>query len=88
MNDKKIISIAERAGDSHMWSARQCLESLLDEIDAGTVNPDKLLILFWEDIGGGHLRRSERCVNFTTVEHVAFLAEAWHSAMEKWRDPK
>lgn len=83
-----VISLADKAGDSHMWTAEQMLEELLAEVKAGKAKPEKMLILFWEDVGNGHLRRSERCVNFTNVEHIAFLSQAWHSALEKWRDPK
>ena len=85
MPKDNVTPIADKSGDSRMWSPRQCLQNLIDEIDAGKVKPEKVLILYWENVGAKKLRRCEYCSGMTMVEHVAYLSEACHSAIETWK---
>jgi hypothetical protein len=86
MGEKKVISLADKAHDSRMWTAQQMLEDLLNEIRDGEVKPKHMIILFWEETEEKRLRKSARCVNFTNSDYVAFLATAAHDAMHDWKN--
>jgi len=84
---KKVVSIADKSGDSRMWSAEQMLEELLSDVRSGKLKPDKMIVLFWEPKDGGKSStRYSRYVNFTKAEQVAFLARAAHDALHDWKE--
>ena len=38
----------DNAGDSRLWTVRDALAETLQEIDAGKMNPDKVVMILWE----------------------------------------
>jgi hypothetical protein len=85
---EKVVALIDKGKNSKMWTAEQMLTELLEEVKAGKVNPEKIIVLFWEPTQDRRLRKSSRCVNFTNADYVAFLASAAHDALHEWQDDR
>lgn len=86
MASEKVVSMADKAGDSRLWSAEQMLDELLEEVKTGKVKPKRMLVLFWEPLEGNREQKSYRAVNFTNAEYIGYLASAAHDALHEWKE--
>lgn len=77
-------ALANKKGDSRLWSPEDALESVLRDLRAGAINPKCIAIHYFESLGDGNA--VHRCVvaNLTREEHIALLALAQNRELREW----
>lgn len=84
-DNKKVSLMAERGGDSRMWTAEQMLVELLDGVRSGEIKPEKMLVMFWEPRGDQKLTFGYRAVNFASrMEYIGFLASTLQLEIQRF----
>lgn len=76
---------AELTGDCTLWTPADALRSALEDIEAGTINPEQMVIHLFEETEDGRWRHHYYAAGVTHQEHVAILEMAKARALEDWR---
>lgn len=74
---------ADKARNSNLWTPRDALASLVRDIDAGKVNPSRLVVHYVQE-AGTHRTHHYRAAKVTFEEHIALLNVALHDVMTSW----
>ena len=86
---EKVVSLIEAKNDSRLWSPRRALQEMIADIDAGKIDPTRLIVLAWEEDDKRRLTRKITYLsNMTNADFVAFTALAAKQAIEEWENGK
>ena len=83
---KAVASLAERLDDSTRWTPADAVRDCLKDIESGEINPEHLVIHYYEETEDGRLRPGYYCANVTHESHVSLLELAKLKCIEEWRD--
>lgn len=76
---------AFQTGDNQDWTPLDCLEYLCEEIRAGHIAPDSLLVHYTTRQPGGIDLHQEMSAKLTHTEYIAFLNLALKKAIDEWQ---
>ena len=91
MSDEKVANFnaarATKAGDSRLWTVKDCLEYMLNDLASGSCGATKIVISYLEPTKGeeNSFTSGYYVAGATTAEAIAMLEAAKVAAIERWR---
>ena len=79
MSKGKVTLLADVTGDGKLWSAKQCLESTIKDIEGSEV--DMMVVIWTEPSGKMHFRWK----GVNNAESIFLMSHAWLRAVEDTR---
>lgn len=90
MTDNGPVNLAERRAaarcDAREWAARDLAEHLLRRIEAGEINPSRIIVHYLEGNEREGWRHYHMCAGVNVDTHLSLLAIAKDSTIRDWRD--
>ena len=81
-----IRSFASQSPSNYAWTVEQMLEQALADIRAGTLNPTKAMITFFEEDPKTKSTSIDSWrARIDRDEEIALLALLQHNAIERWK---
>lgn len=78
---------AEKAQDCTKWSERDALVEVLRALDAGEINPEQLMVHFWDRKPGGDATYRFYGAKMNYEQTIALLAIAQRRILCDWCGP-
>lgn len=82
--DQLALKRAAVARDCRLVSALDVLEELVQDIKAGKHNPNKLLVIFTEDLEDGGDKVHERFAGVTKDQILGLMLYEQHQILHEW----
>ena len=83
-----VIRMADKKSDCTLWSVRDCLQAMIDDIDSGEINPESIAIHYYERTEHDRLKPCFYISNLGFPEHIALLHIAIDDTAARWRGDK
>lgn len=81
----KIAPISQKSTNCYTWTGEQCVATFLADIRAGTINPAKIMIVWFSQDADGSLHPHRWFAQIDRCEGIALLDLAKHIAIEEWK---
>jgi len=83
-----VINIAEARAvanaDARMWTARDMAERLLRRIEAGEINPARIIVHYLEGSEQDGYQHYHMCAGVNVDSHLSLLAVATSATIKDW----
>ncbi len=82
------MSLAEHRAlakaDAREWSPRDMAERLLRRIEAGEINPSRIIVHYMEGDEVAGFQHYHMCAGVSVDSHLSLLAVATHETLRDW----
>lgn len=81
----KIVPISTKSDNSATWTGEQMIQTFLDDIKSGAIDPQKIMIVWFSVDERGAMRPHRWFANLTKIEEVALLQLAQQISIDDWK---
>ncbi len=85
---ENVVRLADVKSDSALWSVRDCLVAMIEDIDKGEIDPDCVAIHYFENLENGRMRPGYYLANMNHEKHIGMLHVAIQDCCDRWRGVK
>lgn len=77
---------ALKANDNRLWSPLECAKALVRDIESGKINPQNLLVCYYEPRDNGGRSLDQYSANLDFEEALAMAVLLQHNTVSRWRN--